>query len=107
MKTAHVTARMRSGSVGIPAGLFLLMIALLPLLLTHDTLSAALKPLLNALILGFALAGAMALDLGDPYKAWSVTGLALCAAGSLSALPNLRIPRAELVGPGLHFLGVA
>lgn len=99
-------ARRRTGSFGLPAGLFLLVLVLLSLVMPTMPADSQWRPLQNALIFGCALAAAVALPLPDPAKAYSCLGLGLCALGSIAALPNLPLAKVPLLGPGLHLLGV-
>jgi signal transduction histidine kinase len=104
MLTRH---RRRAGNFGFAPGLFLLLLVLLPLMLMPaQGPDSALTPLMHALVFGFALAGAVALPLPDPAKAWSVVGLGLCAVGAVCALPNLPTAKMPMVAPVLHVLGV-
>ena len=84
------------------------MLVLLTLLLMPEssTENAAVKPLLHALVFGFALTGTLSLPIPDPAKAWSVVGLGLCAAGAICSLPKLQAAIPVLVAPSLHGLGV-
>lgn len=97
--------RRRAGNFGFPPGLFLLMLALLPVLMPAS-IEPNMRPLQNALVFGFALAGALSLPLPDPSKAWASLGLGLCAIGAVCALPNLPMAKMPLVSAGLHLAGL-
>lgn len=96
--------RRRDGNYGFPPGLFLLVIAVLPAVMPAS-LDANIRPLQNALLFGFALAGALALPLPDPSKAWASLGLGLCAVGAVCTLPNLPMAKFPLLATGLHLGG--
>lgn len=96
--------RRRAGNFGLPAGLFLLLLALLPVLMPAS-IDANLRPLQNALVFGLAVAGALALPLPDPSKAWASLGLGFCAAGAICSLPNFPTAKMPLLPVGLHLLG--
>lgn len=99
-----VRTRRRDGNFGFPPGLFLLLIAVLPALMPAS-LDPNLRPLENALLFGFALAGTLALPLPDPSKAWASLGLGLCAVGAICALPNLPMAKTPMISTGLHLAG--
>ena len=96
--------RRRDGNFGFPPGLFLMLLALLPAIMSSSQ-DPNLKPLQNALLFGFALAGTLALPLPDPSKAWASLGLGLCAVGAVCSLPNLPMAKTPLIGTGLHLGG--
>jgi signal transduction histidine kinase len=106
--TRGLGARWRSGTLGMPAGLFLLLVVLLPLLLPNTVLPEKFKPLYHALVQGFALVAALSVPLPDPAKTWCIIGLGLCATGSVLSMPEMAkfIKTMMNLPPLLHVAGL-